>query len=93
MIESYCIENVLEVSESPFFWRDVNTSGFIWTTPLDACNPGFAEVPQELLDEGESECFLCQLGEFSIIHKTDLYAQGLTRKIMEFLPPIHISEW
>lgn len=82
-------ENVdLQISESPPFWRYAEIPGFVWERPFKLC-PRRNGVNQGLLDEPNERC-LCILDKCK--HKVDLYALGLTRKIMELQPSIHIIE-
>lgn len=82
-----------EISGSPLFLRDAYTPGFTWTEQLGSYTDGFPRIPQDIEAETESTSFLFVIGQCSVYHKVDLYARGLTRKIMEFQPPLHISEW
>lgn len=79
----------------PTYWRDEKSSsgGRIYTAPITSCLLGFSPIPEELIDEEVSSCFVSTVGVCSIDHIIDLYKHGFTRKIMEFRPPIVVSEW
>lgn len=70
-----------------------NAGRCTYSAPIGSFTRGFNPRPQELSDEGVTNCLKVAVDECSLNHNIDLNEWGFTQRFMEMHPPIHISEW
>lgn len=72
-------------------WTILDNGGGKWK--VENVPVGSDPLPQELQKEGFQSCFASSYTLCTKHQRIDLYSIGLTKKVMESRPPIHISDW
>lgn len=72
-------------------WTILENGGDKWK--IEDVPVGCDPVPQELQQEGFQSCFATSFMWCVKRQIIDLYSAGFTKKMMEFSPPLHVSEW